>query len=251
MALVLMGSFFSAPGFAQAPVDLRSKAETGMTRIEAPENMKKLELNIVMGERLKPPPQYSRAIIVLKEALNKWTTIPVGTGPIVRLATPEIMNRPILIISTDQQFELTASEISSLREYIEKGGFLFFDDAGADVSKSPSGATMLAAVREIAGGHKVVPVSPDHPIFQTPFLFGSAPPGLKPKTEKLHADRGSWRYSSMTLPDTPKDLMGVFIEGKLALLYSPRGYYAMWNDSNHIAQLKFGVNIVMYALGLE
>jgi hypothetical protein len=254
MVLVLVRAFCSGSAIAQNRIEPLSKAETGMGRSWVPEDMKKLELSTIVGDQLKSPSQYSHALINLQNSIKTLTGIPAVIGPQLRLGSPEIRQRPILIVSANGQFELTVVEIKNLREYIENGGFLLFDDAGANIPNNPSGTAIRAAVREIAGQNKLMPVPPDHPIFQTPFLLEGPPSGLVTPAYILYPknaqERQAWedqkRYSDKTQP-----LAGVFIGSRLALLNSPRGYYAMWNDAKNESQLKFGVNIVMYALGLE
>jgi hypothetical protein len=55
-------------------------------------------------------------------------------------------------------------------------------------------------------------------------------------------------YESKVIVDEARTLEGVFVNGRLTVLYSPKGYTAKWNSIENDAQLKFGVNIVVYAI---
>jgi hypothetical protein len=234
---------------AQSGNDLSSKGEVGIRRIETPENMKELRLAIAWGDRLKPPSQYQQAIINLRDALKKWTTIPVSIAGQFRIGSPDLMKFPIVFISTDEQFDLTETERQNLREYIRRGGFLVLDDAGSHIPNSPSGAALLNVAREVAG-EPLVQLSPNHPIFQSPFLLDGPPRGNENTPFKI-SEVSIANRDFRVLSDEGEPLLGAFIGDRLSLLYSPRGYYAKWNDSRSTPQLKFGVNLVMYALGIE
>ncbi len=234
LALFLLSSLAAAqpPGYT-------SRSETGIIRIQGSGELKEARIAIAWGERLKPPARYPRSIINLREAMMKWTNIPVEIKSQVRLASPDIHKLPILIVSPEDQFDLTETEKQNLREYIQNGGFLVADGTMRD----SSGASILQMVRDIAGNKKMESIPTDHPIFQEPFLIGGPPQGENIPNLPSNAP------GRIALSDDVVGLSGVFVNGRLAILFSPKGYYGRWNSESNDAYLKFGVNLIMYAIG--
>jgi hypothetical protein len=188
---------------------------------------------------LKPPAQYPRSIINLQEAMMKWTNIPTEIKSQVRLSSPDIHKLPILFISTGEQFDLTETEKNNLRDYIKNGGFVVADGSMRD----SSGASIMQMVRDVAGNKPLQSIPLDHPIYQTPFLIGGPQPGDNAPIQPSNSP------GRIALTDEVVGLSGVFVNGRLAILYSPKGYYGKWNSAANDVSLKFGVNLIMYAIG--
>jgi hypothetical protein len=231
--LTCITGLFLVGTLSAQPPDLTSEGKVGMIRVGSSPQMKESRIAIVWGDRMKPPAKYPLSIVNLKDAMLKWTKIPTEVMSHVRLGSPDVNKLPILIISTEDAFDLNGSEIRNLREYIEKGGFIFADGG------SPSLRQMVA---DIAGEREIVPVPSDHPVFRKPFLFGGPPVGNR---NRLPVSE-SGRYP---LSDEAAGLKGVIIDGRLAILYTDFYYYSHWNNDANDTYLKFGVNLIMYAIG--
>lgn len=201
----------------------------------------------VWGEELKPPSNTARAIINLKDALLKWTTLSATVENHVLLGTPDIMNFPVLFIATDQAFQLSETEKNNLKEYLKKGGFLVFDNATAAQDNSPAGASLKQMIRDVIGSTRLEPIPNSNPIFHTPFELGGPPSGSVNEMQRV----GTYPDGtpSMRMPTESKTLLGATIDGRLAVVYSNMGYSVKWNaDTGNDPQLKMGVNLIMYAL---
>lgn len=214
---------------AETP-DLAVKSAVGIKRIQNQGNYREAKIAMVWGDHLKPPTDCPRSIINLREAMLTWTRIPVSIVNQVQLSSPDINKLPILIIAANESSELSEIEKKNLREYVKKGGFIVAD---GDLS-------LLQMIRDIAGNKQIVRIPSDHPIYQTPFLTGG--PVLKGEAP-MQTDPGG----RMILSEEAEGLLGFFIDDRLAAVYSPKGYYKGW-QSNHDAYLKFGVNLIMYAI---
>ncbi|MHB9030170.1 MAG: DUF4159 domain-containing protein [Candidatus Latescibacterota bacterium] len=222
---------------AQSP-DIAAKSEIGMIRIKGSGELKEAKIAMVWGDRLKPPSRSLQSIINLREGMMTWTDIPVTIVNQVRLGSPDIHKLPILFISTGEQFDLTETEKKNLRDYIQNGGFIVADGTMNDAS----GAALLQMVRDVAGNKRLEAIPSSHPIFQKPFLYDGAPRGSAESRQVVMPSNSPGRAA---LTDEVVGLSGVFINGRLAILYSPRGYYNVWNSGSG---LKFGVNLIMYAI---
>lgn len=148
----------------------------------------------------------------------------------IALAKDEVFNTPLCVFTGQGDFKLKDSERVNLRRYLENGGFILSSPGCSN------GEWNTAFRREIAialpgCALKEIPMS--HEIFSTVN-----------------------RIKSLNVKGSPARLQGIFINGRLALVYSPEGL----NDA-HSAQgccccggaeiseaRQVNVNAVAYAL---
>ena len=222
---------FSLAGlsYAETP-DYTKTSAVGIVRIQNQGDYKEAKIAMAWGDHLKPPADCPRSIINLREAMMTWTRIPVSIMSQVQLSSPNIHKLPIIIISTDNTADLSEIEKKNVRKYVENGGFVVAD---GDLS-------LLQMLRDIAGTGRIERIPSDHPIYQTPFLTGG--PVLKGEAP-MQTEPGA----RMVLSEEAEGLLGLFIDGRLAMVYSPKGYYKGWQDNGDV-YLKFGVNLIMYAI---
>jgi hypothetical protein len=206
----------------------------------------------VWGEQLKPPANTARAIINLKDALLRWTNINATVENHVMLGTKDIMNFPVLFISTNEQFELSETEKSNLKQYLKNGGFIVVDNALASKDNSPAGAALKQMIRDVIGSSRLEPISNSDPIYHTPFELGGPPAGDVYKWQKERSESAGEPGGpalEKVIPTETKALFGAFIDGRLAVVYSDMGYSVKWNaDTGNDPQLKLGVNLIMCAI---
>jgi hypothetical protein len=125
-------------------------------------------------------------------------------------------------------------DLTSLRRYLELGGFLHIDDNyGMDES-------IRREIGRLYPDHTLVEVPLDHPIYHSVYDF---PKGLP----KIHEHDGD-----------PAQGFGIFLDGRLVLYYSYQTDLGDgWEDpevhddppEKHEAALRMGVNLFVYALG--
>jgi hypothetical protein len=141
---------------------------------------------------------------------------------------------------------LTDTVISSLTEYIKNGGFLFIDNADAQIASS-FGQTMDKVLFTIAGKlgtyarYQRIPAS--NPIFSTYKKFKSVPPG-----QEAYAIEGSREQIA-------EYIEGIYYKGKIVAVLSHKGYSKAWGlwksggrNLDNDQQLAFGTNMVIYAV---
>ncbi|HYH66788.1 MAG TPA: DUF4159 domain-containing protein [Urbifossiella sp.] len=149
----------------------------------------------------------------------------------VKLASEELFNFPLVIMTGEGSFQLTDAERENLRRFVHRGGLLL---ASAGCSSADWDRTFR---REMAVAFPETPLRPigiEHPVFHTVY-----------EIKQLTAKHG-----------TPHPLEGVTVGGRLGVLYSQDGL----NDTSHTQGCcccggneirnaeEINVNILAYAL---
>jgi hypothetical protein len=173
--------------------------------------------------------------------VRKRTSIETALNPSeVRLDDPSIYRTPFLYWPGDRAFNaLSDAELTGLRRFVEYGGFLLLDDA------SPEGGGFDESVRRELGrafpSERFVRLSPEHTIFRSFYLL-SRPMGRLADPDYVEA---------------------IVHAGRVAVVYSRHDLGAAWafdgrsQSANDIpagqreGAVRFGVNLVMYALCLD
>ncbi|MFO1063022.1 MAG: DUF4159 domain-containing protein [Pirellulales bacterium] len=122
----------------------------------------------------------------------------------VKLASEEVYNFPVLIMTGEGTFTLTAEERDNLRRFIERGGFLL---ASAGCSSKEWNTAFRKEMSLVFAGKTLDPISQSHLVFHTAYDI-----------EKLQAKHG-----------TPQPLEGIHFGTRLGVLYSQDGL----NDTSH------------------
>jgi hypothetical protein len=128
---------------------------------------------------------------------------------------------------------MNSSEIQNLRRYLDRGGFLFIDDDyGMD-------KYVRSLIKQLYPDENLIDLPFSHPVFNQAFRFAQGLP-------KIHEH-----------DNNPPQLFGLFVNGKLVILY---GYESNisdgWADADihqvseelRKKSLQMGANILMYVL---
>ncbi|HUF30693.1 MAG TPA: DUF4159 domain-containing protein [Gemmatimonadaceae bacterium] len=174
------------------------------------------------------------------DAVARYTSIPVRpSGVNVPLASPEIFGYPFAYLTGHLPVRFSEQERANLREFVERGGFLFIDDHNHDID----GAFHKTATEEIARTIEPLRELPnDHPLYRAFFTFEDGPPTTS------HELNG-WGDNLVH-----EHLLAVERADRIAVLYSNKDYSSEWSyhpDNKRFLSLdntRFGVNIVVYAL---
>lgn len=149
----------------------------------------------------------------------------------IALGTDEVFTTPLCIFTGEGNFVLKDSERSNLRRYLENGGFVL---ASPGCSDSKWNTAFLREIALALPGYQAKPIPSDHQIFST-----------------VH------RIAELNVKGGRKTtLQGIFINGRLALVYSPEGLNDVANAKGccccggaEIREArKVNVNAVAYAL---
>jgi hypothetical protein len=175
------------------------------------------------------------AEVNMMEFLKKNTVIDVDEPKFysVDIDSDDIFNFPFIFITGHGNISFSDSEVKRLREYLERGGFLYADDDyGMDEA-------FRREMKKVFPGQEMKELPFDHKIYSCHFSF---PNGLP----KIHEHNGK-----------PPQGFGYFINGRLCVYYTyetnisdgwadPREH----NDPPEKREeaLKMGTNIIVYAL---
>jgi hypothetical protein len=149
----------------------------------------------------------------------------------VKLASAEIFNYPILVMTGEGEFTLLEQERENLRNFIERGGFLL---SSSGCSSDEWDRSFRKEMAIVFANRELKPIGQDHLVFHTVY-----------DVEKLEAKHG-----------TPKPLLGIHFGTRLGVLYSQDGLNDTSNTQgccccggNEITNAEeINVNILVYSL---
>jgi hypothetical protein len=171
----------------------------------------------------------------LLDAITTRTRIKVAPRErVVTLADPDLWEIPYLYMTGHGNVHFTDSEITTLRRYLQQGGFLHADDCyGMDLS-------IRRELKRLFPDRELVDVPLDHAVYNVVYKM---PQGIP----KIHEHDGK-----------PAQGLGIFLDGRLVVYYSYESDLGDgWEDPDvhhdppekREAALKMGVNLFMYAVG--
>lgn len=190
-----------------------------------------------------------QAMLALVEYAQSKTKLNIKLKGSIRLDSKELMNVPMIYMMGSETEPLyTEQEVRNLEKYLRNGGFIFIDDGyaarwaafniksrqmitdalgyDAEFEKIPNGHWLYHCWEDFAGppaGEDEVRPNPNHPVKE--------------------------RY---------RFLEGVFLNGRLAVLLSSKGYCKAWGawprnptslggPLDNTRQLQFGINVIVFA----
>lgn len=176
----------------------------------------------------------------ITDSVARYTSIKVSPTPvIVSLWSPDVLRFPFLFLTGHLPVRFTESERRNVRDFVERGGFLFVDDHNHDID----GVFHKTATEELRRTCGVLADLPnEHELYRTVFRFADGPPTTS------HELNG-WGDNLVH-----KHLQAVIVNSRISVLYSSKDYSSEWNyhpESKRffsIDNTRFGVNVVVYAL---
>jgi hypothetical protein len=171
----------------------------------------------------------------LLAALRSRTTLRVSLEEkVVTLRDDDLWNVPYIYMTGHGNVRWSDQDLTTLRRYLEQGGFLHADDNyGMD-------ASIRRELGRLFPDHPLVEVPLDHPVYHLLYEF---PKGIP----KIHVHVGK-----------PAQGFGIFLDGRLAVYYSYQSDLGDgWEDpevhhdpaEKREAALRMGVNLFSYAVG--
>ena len=170
----------------------------------------------------------------LLKAINERTSLKVEpTEARIKLTDDRLGDHPFLHVTGHGVIKFSDAEVTRLREYLNRGGFLHVDDNyGLD-------ETFRKEIARVFPDRPLVDVPLSHPVYHIVYDF---PAGLP----KVHEHDGK-----------PARGFGIFIGNRLAVFYSYESDLGNgWEDPGtyndpaalHEAALRMGVNLFVYAV---
>jgi len=174
------------------------------------------------------------AEINLLKFVNQETTIKVKPEYVfVEISSDDVFNYPLLFITGHGNIGFSESEVSRIRKYLERGGFIYIDD---DYGMNKA---IRREFKKVFLNQEFVELPFNHNIYHTLYEFNYGPP-------KTHEH-----------DNKPPQGFGLFVGKRLAVYYTfesnPSDGWAdkrVHNnpDNKRLEALQFGANIIIYAL---
>jgi hypothetical protein len=176
-------------------------------------------------------------------SLIEYTTIPIEQKEkVVPLSSSDIFNYPFFYLSGHKLVQFDAQERVNFKKYVENGGFVFVDDCNHDID-GLFAKSFEAQMNSLFGPSALKKIPNNHAIYNSFFKFEKGPPSTV-------FELNGWG------DDLIHDyLKAIEIKGRIGVLYSNKDYGCEWDydfrNKRFLAEdnTKFGVNIVVYAMG--
>ena len=235
-------------------------AESGVSHMKAsvyidPSNKMNLRGNVSIalawGDHFSPPQEYLRGFINLKEAMLKWTKVETSIENHLLLGTPRLLELPFVYITVDNSFNISSTEKTNIRKYLENGGFMVIENPLPRTEAGPAEAALKQMIRDALGSRaKFQPIPRTHELFHCFFDFNDGPPNGSEIGLEVVGDVSDKQFKSLAKPALY--LEGVWLDNRLAVVFSNKGYIVKWTDmKDNDPQLKMGVNMIVFALTQE
>lgn len=178
-------------------------------------------------------------------SLLEYTTIPLDQEEkIIELSSMELFNYPFCYLSGHKLVQFDRQEASNFKKYVENGGFVFVDDCNHDIDGLFS-KSFEAQMSVLFGAQALKKIPNNHPIYNSFFNFEKGPPTTS-------FELNGWG------DDLVHDyLKAIQIDNRIGVLFSNKDYGCEWDydfrNKRFLAEdnTKFGVNIILYAMGIK
>ena len=181
----------------------------------------------------------------LLNSLLEYTTIPLDQEEkIVELSSHDLFKYPFCYLSGHKLVQFSQQEAVNFKRYVNNGGFVFVDDCNHDIDGlfAKSFETQMSS---LFGAQALKKIPNDHKIYHSFFKFEKGPPTTS-------FELNGWG------DDLVHDyLKAITVNGRIGVLYSNKDYGCEWDydfrNKRFLAEdnTKFGVNIILYAMGIN
>jgi hypothetical protein len=177
----------------------------------------------------------------IADALSRTTSVrPWPARRVLDAADPALFESPFLLLTGRGAFSLPDEDVSRLREYLARGGFLLVDNAEADRG-GPFARSALALPARLEPGGAWRPVPGDHAVFRS-FYFLRRASGRRRAEGRL---LGFWSGDRLAAVYAPDDLHGAWVR-------APAGGWLFPCEPDGEPQRQEAhrllINVVMYSL---
>jgi hypothetical protein len=181
----------------------------------------------------------------LLNSLLEYTTIPLNEEEkIVELGSADLFKYSFCYLSGHKLVQFNQQEAANFKMYVQNGGFVFVDDCNHDID-GLFAKSFEAQMGRLFGQTALKKIPNDHGIYSSFFKFEKGPPTTA-------FELNGWG------DDLVHDyLKAISINNRIGVLYSNKDYGCEWDydfrNKRFLAEdnTKFGVNIIMYAMGVN
>ncbi|MCB4755646.1 MAG: DUF4159 domain-containing protein [Elusimicrobia bacterium] len=191
-----------------------------------------------------PYPQINQKI---DEMVRSMTNIPIGPDrKVVTLTDPALFEIPFLLVKGNSEFRVSPPEKRRLKQFIDQGGFVFFDDTLAE-PKGPFARSIRALMAELYPDRSFQQLPMDHALFRSFFLLRNvAGRRISEKYfEGLDVGGRAGGEGRTAVVYSPNDLLGAWMKDQLGqYVYScePGGETQRWEA------FKLTINVIYFSL---
>lgn len=181
------------------------------------------------------------------ETVRGMTNIPVDPARrVLALKDDALYETPFLLVKGSAALRFTADEKVRLKRYIDRGGFVFFDDTLAD-ARGPFAVSIRSLMAELYPDRPFQKLAMDHALFRSFFLLRSVG-GRRIVERQLEgleiggAQGGQGRTAAVYCPN---DLLGAWMQdnlGQYSYACEPGGEAQRWES------FKLTVNLIYFSL---
>jgi hypothetical protein len=172
----------------------------------------------------------------LRKKLMELTNINVSLEPkVVRLGDFDDMCRnPFVFMTSEGYFDLPAQEEWNLREFLERGGFIFADDCVYAGREDRFFRDYIKLINKLFPDNPVRKIPNDHEVFHVYFDLPNGSPHMQGVPHGAHGlfERGTGRI--MTYIDPGDQHCGWMCR--------------YWGMEKNIQAIKMGINVILYFL---
>jgi hypothetical protein len=168
------------------------------------------------------------ALEALADFVSNNTKLKCKVTPPIRFSSSEILDAPVVYATGRRSpFSLSEEEKRGFERYIDKGGFVWFDDGNPNYKRDSFERSVRNLISDVFGERAAWKrVGIDHPIFKHPFLMNRFPSGLDfVVTVVVPTDRPGY-----ALEQRPREYVEIVeVDGRPAILFTRQDYGDMWN----------------------
>jgi len=178
-------------------------------------------------------------------SLLEYTTIPLNPDEkIIELGSDDLFLYPFCYLSGHKLVQFNSQEAANFKKYVENGGFVFVDDCNHDID-GLFARSFEKQMESIFGPNALKKIPNNHKLYSTFFKFEKGPPTTS-------FELNGWG------DDLVHDYLKAYsVKNRIAVLYSNKDYGCEWDydfrNKRFLAEdnTKFGVNIILYAMGVN
>jgi hypothetical protein len=180
--------------------------------------------------------------VILRKKLRELTNINVSMEPkIVRLGDfDELCRYPFVFMTSEGYFRLPEKEEKHMREYMERGGFIFADDCVFAAREDRFFRCFRKMLDTLFPDNPLRHIPRDHEIYHIYFDFGNA---------------GSPHMQGVAVHDGKPGAWGLFEPGtgRIMTYLDPGDLHCgwmcrYWGMEKNIQAIKMGINVILYFL---
>jgi len=178
-------------------------------------------------------------------SLLEYTTIPLNPDEkIIELGSNDLFLYPFCYLSGHKLVQFNSQEAANFKKYVENGGFVFVDDCNHDID-GLFARSFEKQMDSIFGPNALKKIPNNHKLYSAFFKFEKGPPTTS-------FELNGWG------DDLVHDYLKAYsVKNRIAVLYSNKDYGCEWDydfrNKRFLAEdnTKFGVNIILYAMGVN